>query len=89
MSTGPSHPDGIRYIAAQAKVSFDEKGIPIHLTGINQDITASEEEKIKIKKLHEQMKNDEKNIAHCLNHRVMPLCCWPIINSLNAMMQLY
>lgn len=55
-----SHPNEIRYISAQAKVSVDQDGKPIRLTGINQDITESTLEKINIKALHQELYEREK-----------------------------
>ena len=46
-----SHPDGIHYIYAQAKVSDDESGRPVRLTGINQDITKQTKAEMKLEKL--------------------------------------
>ncbi|MCR9192736.1 MAG: diguanylate cyclase [Gammaproteobacteria bacterium] len=55
-----SHPGEIRYISAQAVASFDEKNKPIRLTGINQDITSLEKEKMKVQSLYHQVQENEK-----------------------------
>ena len=55
-----SHPNEIRYITAQAKVSHDQAGIPVRLTGINQDVTTMELEKLKVLHLNQQIKDNEK-----------------------------
>ncbi|MDX2347160.1 MAG: diguanylate cyclase [Legionella sp.] len=55
-----SHPGETRYISAQAKAIFDEKGRPIRLTGINQDVTLAEIEKRELQALHQIIYDREK-----------------------------
>jgi diguanylate cyclase (GGDEF)-like protein/PAS domain S-box-containing protein len=55
-----THPGEIRYVSAQAKVSFNAEGRPVRLTGINQDMTSREIEKIKTKELLEMIDENER-----------------------------
>jgi diguanylate cyclase (GGDEF)-like protein/PAS domain S-box-containing protein len=55
-----SFPNEVRYISAQAKALYDEAGNPTHLTGINNDISVLEYEKIKVQQLYEKISENEK-----------------------------
>ncbi|PHQ79902.1 MAG: hypothetical protein COB66_05920 [Coxiella sp. (in: Bacteria)] len=46
-----SHSDGIHYISAQGKASYDESGNPVRLTGMNQDITKQVRAELELERL--------------------------------------
>lgn len=63
-----SHPNEIRYIYAQAKATFDKKGRPYRLTGINQDISDLVNEKNKVKALYGEIKQNELKYRSLFEH---------------------
>jgi hypothetical protein len=50
------HPNGtIRWIAAKAKVFYDEQGVPLRMSGVDRDITGQKRTEAALRRAHQQL----------------------------------
>ena len=60
-------PNGeIRHLRSTAAITRDATGIPLQMTGVNQDITAE-------KRVEERLRRSESSLRHVLNHLPFPV----------------